>query len=131
MEKAFKAATDIIDPLVKTYNLIDVLNDIPIATEFFHLLQQILKDILSLFSMRMMIKTSMQLRLLTIYLLQRKGGLMNQEGKIYKNKIYAVMLAKELESFGFLLDDIRFIEILKPYTHVWVQPKELRLASKR
>lgn len=131
LEKAFKAATDIIDPLVKTYNLIDVLNDMPIATEFFPLLQQILKDILSLFSMRMMIKNINATEIIDYILVAEERGINESKKAKYTKTKYAVMLAKELERFGFLLDDIRFIEILRPYTHVWVQPKELRLASKK
>ncbi|MEK6679193.1 MAG: hypothetical protein AABY39_07225, partial [Nitrospirota bacterium] len=109
LEKAFKAATDIIDPLVKTYNLIDVLNDIPIATEFFPLLQQILKDILSLFSMRMMIKNINATEIIDYILVAEERGINESKKAKYTKTKYAVMLAKELERFGFLLNDIRFI----------------------
>lgn len=131
LEKAFKAATDIIDPLVKTYNLIDVLNDIPIATEFFPLLQQILKDILSLFSMKMMLKGINATEVIDYILVAEERGINESKKAKYTKTKYAVMLAKELQRFGPLLNDIRFIEILRPYTHVWVQPKELRLAGKK
>ena len=131
LEKAFKAAADIIDPLIKTYNLIDILNDIPIASEFFPILQQILKDILSLFSMKMMFKGINATEIIDYILVAEEKGINDSKKEKYTKARYAFMLAKELERFGLLLSDIRFIEILKPYTHVWVQPKELRLASKK
>ncbi len=131
LEKAFKAATDIIDPLIKTYNLIDILNDIPIASEFFPLLQQILKDILSLFSMKMTLKGINATEIIDYILVAEERGINESKKAKYTKTKYAVMLAKELERFGLLLNDIRFIDILKPYTHAWVQPKELRLASKK
>ncbi|MCK5308868.1 MAG: Hsp70 family protein, partial [Zetaproteobacteria bacterium] len=51
--------------------------------------------------------------------------------KRYTRTKYALLIAKELKKFGEDLNDIRLIEIMKPYTHRWIQPKELRNAVRR
>jgi molecular chaperone DnaK (HSP70) len=51
--------------------------------------------------------------------------------KRYTKENYAHKFSKELDKFGHQLNDIRFIEILKPYTHIWVQPRALRNSVKR
>ncbi|MBI5047602.1 MAG: Hsp70 family protein [Deltaproteobacteria bacterium] len=40
-------------------------------------------------------------------------------------------LAKEIERSGLQLNDIRLVETLQPYTHIWIQPLELRLAARK
>ncbi|MBI5182296.1 MAG: Hsp70 family protein [Nitrospirae bacterium] len=131
LTEAFRAATEITDLLIKTYTLIDILKEIPITPLFFPLLQQILKEILNFFSMKMMFKDINATEIIDYILVAEEKGINESKKAKYTKTKYAVMLAKELERFGLLLNDIRFIEILKPYTHVWVQPKELRFASKK
>ena len=64
-------------------------------------------------------------------ILMAEKGLKESRKAKYTREKYAHALAKELEIFGQQLNDIRFIEILKPYTHPWVRPKKLRAAIKR
>lgn len=126
--EAFKAALDITDPLVKMHALIDILKLFPKTVDFFPQLQQTLRDILDFYSVKKRIKDITPMEVIDFILAAEEKGIKDSKKTRYTKTKYAHILAKELEQFGLLLNDIRLIEILKPYTHIWIQPKELRVA---
>lgn len=124
--EAFKAASIIADPIVKIHALIDILKILPKTSEFFPQFEHILKDILEFYSMRTKLRDFSPTEILDYILLVDEKIIKDSKKKRFTKEKYAQILARELERFGLLLNDIRFIEILKPYTHVWIKPKELR-----
>lgn len=126
--EAFKAASDVPDPLVKMQALIDILKLFPKTVDFFPQLQQTLRDILDFYSVKKRIKDITPMEVIDFILVAEEKGIKDSKKTRYTKTKYAHILAKELEQFGLLLNDIRLIEILKPYTHIWIQPKELRVA---
>jgi len=126
--EAFDAAIAIQEPLVRMHALIDILKLSPKTVDFFPQLQQTLRDILDFYSVKKRIKDITPLEVIDFILVAEDKGIKDSKKTRYTKTKYAHILAKELEQFGLLLNDIRLIEILKPYTHIWIQPKELRNA---
>lgn len=129
--EALKAASAIVEPIVRIHALIDILKIFPKTSEFFPLLQQTLRDILDFYSVKKRISDISPIEVIDFILVAEEKGVRDSRKDRYTKTKYAHILAKELEQFGLLLNDIRFIEILKPYTHVWIKPKELRTAVSR
>lgn len=129
--EAFKAASSIADPLVRINALIDILRIFPKTSDFFPLLEQTLKNILDFYSVKKRIREFTPMEVIDFILAAEEKGIREPKKRRYTKTKYAHMLTKELEQFGLLLNDIRFIEILKPYTHVWIRPRELRMAVVR
>ena len=124
--EAFKAANNVVEPVVRIHALIDVLKLFPKTADFFPQLQQTLKDILEFYSVKRRISDISAIEVIDFILVAEEKGIRDEKKKRFTKTKYAHILAKELEQFGLQLNDIRLIEILKPYTHVWIQPKELR-----
>lgn len=128
MSEAYKAATAIEDPLVRINALIDVLKLFPKTADFFEQLKKALVNILDFYTVQSRIKDITPMEVIDfILLMDDKSVDDSKKSKFTKDK-YAHILAKDLEQFGLLLNDVRLIEVLKPYTHVWIRPKALRLA---
>ena len=131
VSEAYKAATVIEDPLVRINALIDVLKLFPKTADFFEQLKIALVNILDFYTVQSRIKDITPMEVIDfILLMDDKSVDDSKKSKFTKDK-YAHILAKDLEQFGFLINDIRLIEVLKPYTHVWIRPKALRLAVNR
>ncbi len=128
MSEAYKAASVIADPLVRINALIDVLKLFPKTADFFDQLKEALVNILDFYTVQSRIKDITPMEVIDfILLMDEKSVDDSKKSKFTKDK-YAHILAKDLEHFGLLLNDIRLIEVLKPYTHVWIRPKALRVA---
>ncbi len=128
ISEAYKAASAIEDPLVRINALIDVLKLFPKTADFFEPLKMALVNILDFYTVQSRIKDITPMEVIDfILLMDEKSVDDSKKSKFTKDK-YAHILAKDLEQFGLLLNDIRLIEVLKPYTHVWIRPKALRLA---
>jgi len=128
MSEAYKAASAIEDPHARINALIDVLKLFPKTADFFEQLKTALVNILDFYTVQSRIKDITPMEVIDfILLMDDKSVDDSKKSKFTKDK-YAHILAKDLEHFGLLLNDIRLIEVLKPYTHVWIRPKALRLA---
>ncbi|MDD5435212.1 MAG: Hsp70 family protein, partial [Nitrospira sp.] len=127
VKEAFKASAEIDKPLAKIHALIEMLKTYPKNSDFFPQIQQALKNILEFYSVKKMIKDLSPMEIIDFLLVAEEKGIIKDSTKAKNIKLkYGEMLAKELEGVGPLLNDIRLVEILKPYTHIWIQPKELR-----
>lgn len=131
MTEAYKAASAIEEPLVRVHAMIDVLKLFPKTADFFPQLKGALVSILDFYTVQSRIKDISPIEVIDfILLMDDKSVDDSKKSKFTKDK-YAHILAKDLEQFGLLLNDIRLIEVLKPYTHVWIRPKALRTAVNR
>ena len=128
MSEAYKAASAIEDPIVRINALIDVLKLFPKTADFFEQLKNALVNILDFYTVQSRIKDITPMEVIDfILLMDDKSVDDSKKSKFTKDK-YAHILARDLGQFGLMLNDIRLIEVLKPYTHVWIRPKALRLA---
>ncbi|MBI5192940.1 MAG: Hsp70 family protein [Nitrospirae bacterium] len=127
VKEAFKASAEIVSPLAKIHALIEMLKDFAKNPDFFPQIQYALKNILEFYSISKMIKELSPMEIIDFILVAEDKGVIKDSTKSKNTKLkYGEMLAKELEIIGPMLNDIRLIDILKPYTHIWIQPKDLR-----
>lgn len=127
VKEAFKASAEIVAPLSKIHALIEMLKDFARNPDFFPQIQHALKNILEFYSVTKMIKDLSPMEIVDFILVAEDKGVIKDSTKSKNTKLkYGEMLAKELEIIGPMLNDIRLIDILKPYTHIWIQPKDLR-----
>lgn len=131
MTEAYKASIDTSDPFARQYGLIDMLQEIPKTEEFFPILQEILEQSLAFFTVRKWMEDVEVFDVVDFILSAEDTGINESKQKRFSRGKYADIIARELDEFGGTLNDTRFLETLKPYTHVWVQPKGLRDAVKK
>lgn len=126
LELASKYNGELKDAFAREFGLLEILQVIPKTREFFQLLQQVLEECLQFFTVRRWMEDVEVLDVVD-YILSAEDHFISdsKKNRCYREK-YAKMLASEVEKFGGELNDTRFIETLKPYTHVWIQPKQLR-----
>ncbi|MEK7851991.1 MAG: hypothetical protein AAB275_08900, partial [Deltaproteobacteria bacterium] len=131
MAGAFKAASEIDDLIARKYALLDILKELPRTAEFFTLFQQIIKQALEFYSVRKSMEEVEILGRLDYFLAGEQRKITESKKARYAKAKYAVLLAKELEDFGLQLNDIRLIETIQPYTHIWIQPPEIRDTARK
>lgn len=131
LELACKYNGELKDAFAREFGLLEILQVVPKTREFFPLLQQVLEECLQFFTVR---KWMDDVEVLDVvdYILSAEDHYISdsKKNRCYREK-YAKLLASEVEKFGGELNDTRFIEALKPYTHVWIQPKLLRDSVKK
>lgn len=129
--EAYRAATETSDQFAREYALFDILEETPKTEEFYPLLNELFEEALSFFTMR---KWMGDLEVLDVvdYIISAEDMVVTESKKRrFTRERYAKIITAELEKLGPQLNDIRFIDTLKPYVHVWVQPKFLRDAIKK
>ncbi len=131
MSDAVEAALAIKDPFVSKHSLIEILKELPKEPQFFSLLLKILEHALEFFTMKKWMEDIELVDVIDFIIVAEEKKMKESKKKRYARGKFAHTLTRELDKFGKELNDIRFIEVLKPYTHVWVQPKELRESVKK
>ncbi|MBI4949668.1 MAG: Hsp70 family protein [Deltaproteobacteria bacterium] len=131
MKGAYKAAADTTDPFAREYALLEMIQVLPKTREFFPILKDAVEQSLAFFTVKKWMGDVEVLDVVDFILSAEELGMKESKQKRFSREKYAATLANEIEKFGLKLHDTRFIEALKPYTHVWVQPKGLRDAVKK
>lgn len=131
MTESYKAAVITKDPFARERAFLDVFQEIPKTPEFFPLLQDILTHSLSFFTVKKWMGDLEVFDVVDFILSAEELGIKESKKKRFSREKYATILAREIEKFGADLNDTRFIELLKPFTHVWIQPKVLRDSIKK
>lgn len=131
LNDACKYNMEIQDAFARQYGLLEILQVIPRTREFFQLLERIMEECLSFFTVRKWME-DVEVFDVVDYILSAEDHYISdsKKNRCYREK-YAKMLTAEVEKFGEEINDTRFIETLKPFTHVWVQPRLLRDAVKK
>lgn len=129
VEEAFRAAALMQDPFAKTHALIELLQEIPKKPEFFTLLQEILKQSLLFYAAKNIFKNIDMAARLDYLIAGEQRRLSESKKTRYTKERYAGILARELEQIGLKLNDIRLIETIRPYTHIWIQPAAIRISA--
>jgi len=129
--EAYNAAKEIQDPFAREHALIDILQLAPKTHEFLPLLQELMEQALSFFTVKKWMGDLEVFDVVDMILSAEELGINERKKKTFAREKYAKILTSELEKFSTELSDTRFIEILRPFSHVWVQPKTLRDAVKK
>jgi len=123
---AYKAAIVIKDPFAREHALIEVIVEIPKSREFSILLMDALQQALNFFTVRKWMEDIEAIDVVDYMLSAEEPGIKESKKRRFSREKYSDILSVEIDKFGAQLNDIRFIEALKPYTHIWIQPKRLR-----
>lgn len=129
--EAYKAAIAITEPFAREYALAEVLKEVPKTPEYSELVMALVEQSLEFFTMKKWLEDVEATDVIDFMLSAEEPGVKESRKRRFARAKYANTLAAELDKFGEHLNDIRFIEILKPYTHIWVQPKKLRDAARK
>ncbi|MEK7774039.1 MAG: Hsp70 family protein, partial [Deltaproteobacteria bacterium] len=129
--EAYRAAAEMNDQFVREYALLDILQETPKTVEFYPLLNELFEQALSFFTMQRWMGDVELLDVVDYILSAEDTGITESKKKRFTREKYAKFITVELEKLGPRLNDVRFIDTLKPYVHVWVQPKSLRDAVKK
>ncbi len=127
----YKATIGINDQFARQHALIELMQEVPKEIEFFPLLQDIIEQSLSFFTVRKWMGDIEVFDVVDYILSAEELGIKESKKKRFSREKYAKIISNELEKLAPRLNDTRFIETLRPYTHVWVQPKALRDAVKK
>ncbi len=129
--EAFNATLAIKDPFTRLYGLIELLKKLPKTEEFFPLVSEIIETCLPFFSVRSRMQDVEMVDVIDYVIVAEEKRINESKKRRYTREKYAQLFARELEDFSDKLNDIRLIETLKPYAHVWIKPVVLRDAVKK
>lgn len=131
MAGACRSAFALKDPFAKEHALVDMLQTLPKTPEFFPFLQEIVGEALSFFTVKRWIEDIEVFDVVDFILSAEELGIKESKKRRFSREKYANIVASELDKFALELNDIRFIETLRPYTHAWIRPKSLRDSAKK
>ncbi|MBI5888314.1 MAG: Hsp70 family protein [Deltaproteobacteria bacterium] len=126
VEGAHRAAQAMKDSFARQHALLDILQEAPKIEAFFPLIQDVLEESLGFFSMKSWMEDVEFLDVVDMVLSAEETVLSEAKQRRFLREKYADLFSLELEKLGRNISDTRFIETLKPFAHVWVQPKRLR-----
>lgn len=131
LQDVYKYTLEMKDAFAREFGLLELLSRIPKTREFLTLLQQVLEECLSFFTVRKWME-DVEVFDVVDYILSAEDHSMSdaKKNRCLREK-YSKILSSEVEKVGAEVSDTRFIETLRPYTHVWVQPRNLRDSVKK
>ena len=130
-EEAYASALAIKDPFAKEHALVDLFQEIPKTPDFYPLIMDLLEKALSFFTVKSWMEDVELLEVVDYILSAEELGIKESKKKRFSREKYAKRIATEFEKLVPSLNDVRFVEILRPYTHVWIQPRALRDSVKK
>jgi actin-like ATPase involved in cell morphogenesis len=128
---AFQAANSIQETFSRQFALLEVLKDIPHSREYTPLIIDIVETMLPFFSVKSRLTDVDPLEVIDYLLVAEERKLSDAKKRKFARENYAQLLCTEIEDLTKELRDIRFIEVLKPYAHIWVRPLILRNTIKK
>ncbi|MDH4099218.1 MAG: Hsp70 family protein [Nitrospirota bacterium] len=129
--EARNAALSIEDQFAREHALVEVLKELPKTSQYTDLLMETVEQSLEFFTIRKWLEDVEATDVVDFVLSAEEPGMKESKKNRYSREKYSTILAAELDKFREQLSDVRFIEVLKPYTHVWIQPKRLREAVRK
>lgn len=126
MEEAFESAMEIKDHFGRKHALIDIMKALPRTQDHLLLLIKTIEQILLFFTLKKWMDDIDFVEVIDVILASEDKSMHDAKKHKYTKEKYAKIFSSELEKLVNEVNDIRLIEILSPYTHVWIQPKVLR-----
>lgn len=131
VNEAYEASLQITDPFAQLHALVDMFQFTPKTHDFFPIIKDVLTKVLGFFTIRNWVGDIDVLDVVDYVLSAEEMGVSESKKKRFDREKYANRLTHELEKLTAHLNDTRFMEVLRPYTHAWVQPKGLRDAVRK
>ncbi|MFQ5427734.1 MAG: Hsp70 family protein [Thermodesulfobacteriota bacterium] len=129
-ENAFKASMEVKDDFAREHALVDLLQEIPVRPLFYGLLKEVLEKSLTFFTMRRRMDDMEITDVVDFVLSAEDLYLKDSKKRKFDREKYAKRLAGVLHERGKDIKDTRFLEVLRPYAHVWIRPAVLREAAR-
>ncbi|MDO8446660.1 MAG: Hsp70 family protein [Deltaproteobacteria bacterium] len=126
LTEAYKAVLAIKDPFAREHALFEIIRELPKSREFSELLMDVVDQALNFFTVRKWMEDIEATDVVDYILSAEEPGIKESKKRRFSREKYSDILSAEIDKFGGQLNDIRFIETLRPYTHIWIQPKRLR-----
>jgi hypothetical protein len=131
LEMALDAAVNIKDPFVRNFALIDMLRELPKSPDFYDLILKAIENTLPFFSVRRRLDDVEVIDVIDYVIVAEERRINESRKNRYTRENHATRFAKILDEWAPKLSDVRFIDVLKPYSHVWIQPPKLRESVKK
>jgi len=129
--ESYQASMEIKDNFAREHALVDLLRDIPFKRPFYDLILKIMEEALAFFRVRSWMEDVEVTDVVDFIFSAEELSLKDSKKKKFSREKYAKRLAKIIEKRGPEFGDIRLIDVLRPYTHVWIKPGVLREAAKK
>lgn len=126
MEEAFEAAMETTDYFGRKHALIDIMKALPRTQDHLLLLLKTIEQVLLYFTVKKWMDDINFVEVIDVILASEDKGMHDAKKHKFTKEKYAKIFSSELEKLVNEVNDIRLIEILNPYTHVWIQPRILR-----
>ncbi len=127
---ALKASMEMKDEFAREHALVDLFSEVPVTAIFYDLLMEVLEKSLGFFTVRSRMEDLEITDVVDFVLSAEDLSLKDSKKKRFAREKYAKRLANALLKRGKDIKDTRFIEVLRPYAHVWIRPAVLREAVK-
>ena len=131
LEEALKASLKINDTFARGRALLDILKELPQKEEFSELFISTVENLLPLFSLKGKIEDIDVMDVVDFIIVAEEKRMKESKKRRYTRERYAELFSAELKRRLKELNDIRLVELLKPYSHVWVRPVVLRDTVKK
>lgn len=131
LNKAFEAVTMIGDQFSRQHCLFELIQTLPKTMELSPLLLKIIEQSLPLFSMKSRLDDMEIIDVIDYVIVAEERKMNDSKKRRYTRGKYAYLFSVEIEKLIDGPRDVRLIEVLKPYSHIWVRPKKLRDSIKK
>ncbi len=131
LSRAFETISVIEDPITKQRALLDLFKLLPKETAWAELILKTIEESLRFFTFKRRMDEMEPVDVMDFFILSEERKMTESKRKRFAREKYGELFAAELNKNKELLSDIRLIEMLKPYTHVWVRPVVLRDAARQ
>ncbi len=126
LEEALNASLKMKDTFARGRALLDLLKELPQTEEFSELFLRTVENLLPLFSLKGRIEDIEVMDVVDFIIVAEEKRMKESKKRRYTRERYAELFSGELKRRLKGLNDIRLLELLKPYSHVWVRPVVLR-----
>ncbi|MBE9502594.1 MAG: Hsp70 family protein [Proteobacteria bacterium] len=126
LSEALNAVLAMNDPFARQYALIEILQEFPKTPEFSSQILRTIENILPFFTFQSRVSDMEIIDVFDYLIVVEEKKLKDSKKKMYSREKIARLFSAELEKLTMELNDIRLLEMLKPYAHVWARPKVLR-----
>ncbi len=131
LQEALNASLKIKDTFARGRALLDILKELPPSEEFSWLFLRTIENLLPLFSIKGRIEDIDVMDVVDFIIVAEEKRMKESRKRRYTRERYAELFSGELKRRLKGLNDIRILELLRPYSHVWVRPVVLRDTVKK
>ncbi|MBI5560435.1 MAG: Hsp70 family protein [Deltaproteobacteria bacterium] len=126
LEEAFNASLAIKEPFPRQFAFLEILKEVPKTEYFSPLMLKAIEASLPFFSVKSRMQDVEVVEVIDYIIVAEEKKISDSKKRRAIRERYAQDFSKVLEEFVGRMNDVRMLEILKPYTHVWIRPLVFR-----